>query len=482
MKKFLVACIAFIMSLTVVFSGCSLLKGENGADGKDGKDGQDLSIREIWETYKEETNNPDLTFADFLDLYFSDIQVDKTEETSLQSAMNYSLMSGVSIISTFKYKETNGYRESSGGYYKIRNKSFDYQEVYVGSGVIVDMNETTDEAYVVTNCHVIYSDTSTNPVCQDVRLYLYGQDTDGVNYDIKSYYVYDGLDKVYTEVDEEYVEELITTKVENDKSGITATVVGASVNYDIALLKLKTSDILEKNPNAVAAVFDNADKVSMGEAVYAVGFPGGEGMSVTQGRVTKEDDYSSYSLNDYPVNDSDYHVYRVFRTDAAINGGNSGGAMYNSDGKIVGIVCSKKVGEDYDNLGYVLPASNVRRLWQLMRYKQSTFNSASKVPEISRNYLAASYKADGTSTFWDAESNHAEYIEKVVLTTVQSGFGLASGEVVTHITIKNGDTVIEDKDVTRAYHLDDLMLSYRTGYSVYLTTTQHTTPVKVTVQ
>ena len=478
MKKFLIACVAALMSLTVVFSGCSLLRGDNGkngVDGKDGKDGHDVSIYEIYEAAKTIEGNEDMTFDEFLREYLSYTN----EKINLMTKINYSLRSSVSIITTFEYRDT-GYVKSwfSGGSSNVGKVS--YNEVYVGSGVIVEMGEV--DSYVVTNCHVIYSDSAVTPVCQDVRLYLYGQDADGVNYDVKSYYVTYNEKEVY--FDSNCEESIITTEVteKEGKFGINATVVGASYNYDIALLKVKTSDIKARNKYAQAAEFDMNEDAVIGETVYAVGFPGGEGMSATLGIISKESDYSYYSLKDYPSTDSDYVSYRVLRTDAAINGGNSGGALYNTDGKIAGIVCSKKVGEDYDNLGYALPASNVRRLWKLMRDNQSSFNKNSKKPEVARYYLTAAYKAVSSEMTWNAEKECAGILEKVAFTDVASVFPLAQGEVVTHITIKNGETVIEDMDVTRAYNLDDLLLSFRSGYKVYITTTAHTTPVEVTLQ
>lgn len=469
MKKFLIACIAAIMSLTVIFSGCSLLRGENGVDGKDGKDGQDVSIYDIYEAAKTVEGNEDMTFDEFLHKYLS-YNNDKIEaQTSLMNRINNSLKSSVSIITTFQYTDT-GYVEKSGGGFKSIG-SVTYNEVYVGSGVIVDMGET--DSYIVTNCHVIYSDSADYSICKNVRVYLYGQDTDGVNYEVKSYYKTHGLlnDQVYVEVEDGVVDELITTEVKNDISGIDATVVGASVSYDIALLKVKTSDINERNKYAKAAEFEESEDAVIGETVYAIGFPGGEGMSATLGIISKESDFSYYSLKDDPKYESDYTRYRVLRTDAAINGGNSGGALYNTDGKIAGIVCSKKVGEEYDNLGYALPASNVKRLWKLMRDTQSSFNKNSTKPEVDRYNFTAGYEIKASGMGWNAEKECATVWEKVAL---KGNWGYCrAGEIITHITIKDGEKIIEDMDVTRGYYLDDVLLSCRNGYQVYLTTTAH---------
>ncbi len=61
----------------------------------------------------------------------------------------------------------------------------------------------------------------------------------------------------------------------------------------------------------------------------------------------------------------------------------------------------------------------------------------------------------------------AEIAETVAVTTAGGNF--KAGDVLKHITIKNGETVVEDKDITRAYHIDDTLLSARDGYTVIFT-------------
>ncbi|MDE6429042.1 MAG: serine protease, partial [Malacoplasma sp.] len=88
-------------------------------------------------------------------------------------------------------------------------------KVYTGSGAILWMDKEAGDAYVVTNCHVIYADSSDSVYCKDIRLYLYGQDASGINY------ILTGND--------------IT---DDDTYRIPSTIVGASANYDLALLKV----------------------------------------------------------------------------------------------------------------------------------------------------------------------------------------------------------------------------------------------------
>ena len=53
-------------------------------------------------------------------------------------------------------------------------------------------------------------------------------------------------------------------------------------------------------------------------------------------------------------------TFRVMRTDAAINGGNSGGALFNAQGKLIGIPNAKTMTDGIDNMGYALPIDRVK--------------------------------------------------------------------------------------------------------------------------
>ena len=91
MKKIL----AFIASAALIAAMflCGCMSG--GRDGRDGKDGQDVSIYEIYEAAKSIDGNENLTFDEFLREYLSYNDSQLNEITSLKTAINRSLMSGV---------------------------------------------------------------------------------------------------------------------------------------------------------------------------------------------------------------------------------------------------------------------------------------------------------------------------------------------------------------------------------------------------
>lgn len=99
-----------------------------------------------------------------------------------------------------------------------------------------------------------------------------------------------------------------------------ASLVGADPSTDVALLQIEADDLM-------ALDFADIDKVRVGDYVVAVGNPFGVGQTVTQGIVS--------ALGRGGLNNENYEDF--IQTDAAINMGNSGGALVNLDGELIGI-------------------------------------------------------------------------------------------------------------------------------------------------
>ena len=456
MKKILTAAACVIAGLTIGLCGCFLptaKNGKDGADGKDGKDGQNVTVFDYYELAKTVEGQENMTVDEFLKKYMSYTKEELEAEFAPQRNANRSLLSAVSILTGFTLSTT------------VSSKTVNYNAVYSGAGVIVDIDKEKGDAYVVTNCHVVYNDAAASSISSDIRLYLYGQDAEGVNYNLKS--------KIIKNTFTETVYE--TTVYGDEDYRINAKVVAASIANDIALLKITGSDVL-KNSGAIAAEFEESDDVYVKEDVYAIGNPGGEGMSVTSGTISKESQFIQLNLSDRYANSENYYLdYRVIGTDTAINGGNSGGGLFSSKtGKLVGIVNSKNVGEDIDNMGYALPGNIVKRLWKLMRDKfEDRGGSYATTTGIDCVVFSAGCAAKSTGAYWDNEKGVAVIEEKVVVTsykTMSEGNEFRINDVVTHIKISGSDgTVYEDRDVTRVYHLNDTLISARAGDKIEIT-------------
>ncbi len=130
-----------------------------------------------------------------------------------------------------------------------------------------------------------------------------------------------------------------------DQDKINADRVGSDTDTDLAVLRVKKSDI--DNPSQIRlAQIGNSDQLVIGETVFAVGNALGLGQSVTKGIVSAvgRDDLQSAQRS-----------YKLIQTDAAINPGNSGGALFNVEGKLIGINSQKIGGTRIDGVGFAIP-------------------------------------------------------------------------------------------------------------------------------
>lgn len=406
MKKFVLSAIAAILVFTCALGGCGAFSG------KDGRDGQDLNIYDVYEAVnaaRSEEGLPQLDFLSFIKEYLN-YDFDYSEDTVLRSFVNRSLLSCVAIISHFGRVGAN-------------------ELTAAGSGVIVDIDKAEGTAYILTNCHVVYEDSAAIPYSTDIEIFLYGNDN---------------IDSAYSLL-----------------QACEATIVGASITYDLALLKVEQSEAIRQS-NATAAEFSQYDQVFAGSRVYAVGNPEGYGLSVTEGIICRDSEEIPLNLSTVHSTDDSYlKNYRVIRTDAAINGGNSGGGLFDSSGRLIGVINSKVISEEVDNMGYALAGGNVRRVYKLfkdgMRAESGTYGLRRALFPARFTYTSSAY--------FDSAEGVTKINDKVIITEPQGDF--RRGDVLLGIKITDGSgNVIEDVAVDRYYFVNDALLSAREGCTI----------------
>ena len=150
----------------------------------------------------------------------------------------------------------------------------------------------------------------------------------------------------------------LTVQFINDVS-VDATIKGTSERKDIAVISIKLTDIDTDTLNTIKiATMGNSDDLKVGNGVIAIGNALGYGQSVTTGVVSALD--REVTIDDY--------TNKMIQIDAAINGGNSGGALLNSKGEVVGINSAKysssgSSGEaSVEGMGFAIPISDVNEL------------------------------------------------------------------------------------------------------------------------
>ena len=332
--------------------------------------------------------------------------------SSTVAAANKALLSAVSIVSTFE-GTNSGWVGGFGG------SSDSSTSASSGSGVIYKLNKNSGEAYVITNHHVVYDASS--GISNNIKVFLYGQ--------------------------EGY-----------SNCAMSATYVGGSLSYDIAILKITGSTTLMSSI-ATAATFADSNKVAVLDTVVAIGNAQGSGISATVGYVNVESEYIALTGADEKTEIN----LRVIRTDAAVNPGNSGGGLFNEKGEVIGIVNAKSASDSVDNIGYAIPSNVAKSIAEnIIYYCDNTTKSC-----VYRCMLGISITSENPSAAYDTETGKIYKREDVTISEVTGTAlkgKLQTGDVLKYITI-DGKKI----DITLRHHVVDSMLDAREGSSVTIT-------------
>lgn len=139
----------------------------------------------------------------------------------------------------------------------------------------------------------------------------------------------------------------------NDGESYKARYVAGDQRSDIAVLEFE--DIPE---NLKAATFANSSEIKAGDDVIAIGSPYGLSGTVTKGIVSYPSRRITTSTTDANGNATASYSMRVIQTDVALNSGNSGGALVNMYGQVVGINSSKIAITGYEGLCFAIPSND----------------------------------------------------------------------------------------------------------------------------
>jgi len=128
----------------------------------------------------------------------------------------------------------------------------------------------------------------------------------------------------------------------------SVTVVGSDEYADVALLSIDKDKIVS------VAEIGSSEELRVGDTAFAVGAPldSAYSWSVTRGIISGKDRLIEVSVSN--AKSADW-VMSVIQTDTAINSGNSGGPLANSNGKVVGITSLKLVSDGIEGMGFAIP-------------------------------------------------------------------------------------------------------------------------------
>jgi len=219
----------------------------------------------------------------------------------------------------------------------------------------------------------------------------------------------------------------------NNKESFAATLVGADPSTDLALLKIQSVDL-------PYITFGNSDSIRIGEWVLAVGNPFNLNSTVTAGIVSAK----ARNINILGRKDA---IESFIQTDAAVNSGNSGGALVNTKGELIGInaAIASNTGS-YAGYSFAIPVNIVRKVSKdILEYGQ-----------VQRAYIGLEI-SEMTSKL--AEQKNIQKIPGVYVSRViENGAAADAG-------IKTGDIIIEleDKMVTSPAELLEIIATKAPG-------------------
>ncbi len=275
-----------------------------------------------------------------------------------------------------------------------------------GSGIII-----SDDGYILTNNHVVSSATESN-----------------------SYYQISEAKKV-------------TVTLFNDTTEYEAKIIGKDEQTDLAVIKIEKTGLTK-------AEFADSDSVKVGEFAMAVGNPVNMTSTVTSGIV---------SAVNRKITDSDGKTFTCIQTNAAINSGNSGGALVNGEGNVIGINTLKLSGTGIEGIGFAIPINATTDITsQLIQYSK-----------VKRPYIGIS-----GIDLDEATAKRYNLVIGVYIKSVEDFSAAEKGG------LKNGDVIVEaeGKSITKMDELNEIKNSHQIGDEIKLKINRDGSEKEITIK
>ena len=287
--------------------------------------------------------------------------------------------------------------------------TFEHQQSSIaggsGSGIII-----STDGYILTNSHVITGDNSNGVNLgkpTEIKVYLY-----------------------------------------NNKTPYPAQIIGNDPQTDLSVLKIDKTDL-------VAAELGDSDTVQIGEYCMAVGNPLGMRSSITTGSIS--------ALNRQLVGENGV-LYTLIQTDAAINSGNSGGALVNSSGQVIGVNTIKVSGEDIEGLSFAIPINQTKRI----------FSDLIKYNKVIRPYIGIAGTTISDTIlkqFPNSKLVKGVYIRNIGQDSPAEKAGLKIGDIITSFDNKSVSTMFDIDLIKNSHNIGDKinLEVYRSGEKINTT-------------
>ncbi len=211
----------------------------------------------------------------------------------------------------------------------------------------------------------------------------------------------------------------------NNKQTYKAQLIGADPQSDLAVLKINTTNKLPY------LLLGNSDEVKLGQWVLAIGYPLTLDVTVTAGIVSAKARYLGINGRSRSQNAQGTTISPIesfIQTDAAVNPGNSGGALVDTDGKLIGInsAIASPTGS-YAGYSYAIPVNIVKKI----------VGDIKKFGAVQRAYLGINYANENLSDEQKKEQGIIEgegvYVMGVSTDGAAQAAGIRKGDIVTAV-------------------------------------------------
>lgn len=260
-----------------------------------------------------------------------------------------------------------------------------------GSGIIV-----SSDGYILTNNHVVNSTSSSS----------YYQITEATSVKVKLY---------------------------NDETEYMATVVGSDSQTDLAVIKIDKTGL-------TAAELGDSDSIQVGEFAMALGNPLGLQSSISCGIISAK--------NREVIDSETGTTFNLIQTDAAINSGNSGGALANADGKVIGINTLKLSGTGIEGIGFAIPINSTI----------SIYNELKTNGKIARPYIGIAGIEIDSAKSKKYNLNEGIYVQSVENFSAAEKAGIKVGDIITLADGTEVKTMDELNSIKNNHSIGDKMI------------------------
>ena len=439
-KRMAAGLLVCLLALVLAFAGCApqgpyVVSVRPGSDGEviveysDGsittieteQSAEPVGVKELYEYYQELYG--ELSYEEFLRMFIS------ADEGLTDTVINRAALSCLRVYS--EARETD--EEVEGG------KDV---TISIGSGSIYRMEE--EYTYILTNYHVALCETANEDndgpapgIGRKLTAYIYGSES---------------VPQKNTEVKDE----LGYPTYDYGKYAIDCEYLGGTVSLDVAVLRAKTADILAVNPQARAIEW--ADEYHIGETAFTIGNENGKEMTATRGILSVEREDVDLEIGGVT------RTYSLLRMDTPIYGGNSGGILFNAEGKAIGVCNSGRT--NMDNINFAVPLATAQNAAEnIIDHFSEGSGGAVSVYNVK---LGVTVEENNAVFSFDESAGHGHVYADVTVLEVQAGSiaaaaGAQAGDIIRAVVVDG-----EEYTLRRGYEIADILLQVRAGSSLSL--------------